>query len=206
MLQLPQPTDAFRVVNSDGDGLSGLVVDNYARCSEHRLHSLGISSGCQNGWRVSIAGWEPTGRSWTSIRKWTESKGSIPRLACDEVRSVRIQENDVRYEVDFTEGHKTGFFCDQRENRRRLTAWTQGRRVLDLCCYTGGFALASRVLGGAQEATGVDLDEKVIAQARRNSNLNQTRVDWVHCDAFAYARQMTKTGGGGTWWWWIRQN
>jgi 23S rRNA (cytosine1962-C5)-methyltransferase len=73
----------------------------------------------------------------------------------------------------------------------------QGARVLDLCCYTGGFALAATVGGGAADATGVDLDEKAIAQARRNQGLNQVppaRLRWVHADAFAYARQMQQNG------------
>jgi 23S rRNA (cytosine1962-C5)-methyltransferase len=67
-------------------------------------------------------------------------------------------------------------------------------RVLDLCCYTGGFALAAAVLGRAGEVTGVDLDERAITQAKRNANLNAVRVDWVHCDAYSYARQMQRNG------------
>ena len=66
--------------------------------------------------------------------------------------------------------------------------------MLDLCCYSGGFALAAKVLGGAAEVTAVDLDEKAIASAKRNANLNQARVEWVHCDAYPYARQMRKDG------------
>jgi 23S rRNA (cytosine1962-C5)-methyltransferase len=98
-------------------------------------------------------------------------------------------EHGVKYEVDFASGHKTGFFCDQRENRRRLADLGIGGRVLDMCCYTGGFAI-SAALHGATEVTGVDLDEKAILQAKRNGNINHAKVSWVHCDAFAYARQM----------------
>ncbi|MCB1129177.1 MAG: class I SAM-dependent rRNA methyltransferase, partial [Verrucomicrobiae bacterium] len=63
-----------------------------------------------------------------------------------------------------------------------------------LCCYTGGFAVAAKVLGEAAEVTGVDLDEAAVAQARRNANLNQARIRWVHADAFAFARQMQQNG------------
>ena len=66
--------------------------------------------------------------------------------------------------------------------------------MLDLCCYTGGFSISAVVTGKAAEVTAVDLDEDAIAQARRNANLNQARIDWVHCDAFSYARQMRKDG------------
>jgi len=72
------------------------------------------------------------------------------------------------YEVDFTEGHKTGFFCDQRDNRRRFGQLVKGARVLDLCSYTGGFSI-NAILGGASEVTAVDLDEAVITQGRRNA-------------------------------------
>ena len=108
------------------------------------------------------------------------------------LRPVRIQEHGVRYEVDFTHGHKTGFFCDQRDNRLKFAKLVpSGARVLDLCCYTGGFAVATAVLAEPGEITGVDLDEDAIAQARRNGNLNQKpRLKWIHADAFAYARQM----------------
>ena len=102
----------------------------------------------------------------------------------------------MKFEVDFAEGHKTGFFCDQRDNRRRFGQLAKDARVLDLCSYTGGFSI-NAALGGAAEVTGVDLDETAIAQARRNANLNQlstSNVKWVHTDAFAYARQMQKNG------------
>jgi 23S rRNA (cytosine1962-C5)-methyltransferase len=119
---------------------------------------------------------------------------TVKSFPSDPVRTVRIREHGVRYEVDFEQGHKTGFFCDQRENRRRFATWTRDKRVLDLCCYSGGFALAAKVSGGATEVTGVDLDEKAIAQARANANLNQARAEWVHGDAFVYGRQMQKNG------------
>ena len=110
---------------------------------------------------------------------------------------TRIKEYGVTFEVNLTGGHKTGFFCDQRDNRLRFSRLVKGARVLDLCCYTGGFSLAATVLGGAADATGVDLDETAVAQALRNQNLNQVppaRLHWVHADAFAYARQMQQNG------------
>jgi 23S rRNA (cytosine1962-C5)-methyltransferase len=66
--------------------------------------------------------------------------------------------------------------------------------VLDLCCYSGGFSLAARLLGKCEDITGVDLDEKAIAQARQNANLNQTRINWVHADAFSWMRHMLHNG------------
>ena len=191
VLKLPETTDAFRVVHSDGDSLSGLVVDRFGDTLSIEVHSLGIY--------LRLAGWLPllherlgTRRAVTNVDPQIASIERIqvnPALS-QEVRSVRIREHGVRYEVNFAEGHKTGYFCDQRENRLRFSKLAAGARVLDLCCYTGGFAVAAAVLGGAEEVTGVDLDEKAIEQAKRNANLNQARIKWVHADAFAYARQM----------------
>jgi 23S rRNA (cytosine1962-C5)-methyltransferase len=104
--------------------------------------------------------------------------------------SVTIREHGLRYRVDPTSGHKTGFFCDQRENRLRLARLCRGARVLDLCCYSGGFGLCARKLGAAAEVTSVDLDEAAVALARENANLNQARIDLVQADAFIYLRQM----------------
>ena len=70
-----------------------------------------------------------------------------------------IQEYGTRFRVHFQQGHKTGFFCDQRDNRRQLASYCEGRSVLDLCCYTGGFAIQAKRLGNAAEVIGVDLDE-----------------------------------------------
>ncbi len=104
--------------------------------------------------------------------------------------TVTIQENGIRYRVRFEGAHKTGFFCDQRDNRRELAGFCEGRSVLDLCCYTGGFGLNARIHGKADEVTCVDLDEKAVAAAKENANLNQVRIATVHSDAFGYARQM----------------
>ena len=117
----------------------------------------------------------------------------VSEIASDQVGTVKGREHGRRYEVNLATGHKTGFFTDQRENRQRLTEWVKGRRVLDLCCDTGGFAGAAG-LAGASEVTAVDLDEAAIAQARRNGNLNRLRLDLVHADAFSWLRQMIQNG------------
>ena len=190
-LRLPSVTDAFRLIHSDGDGLSGLVVDRFADVLSVEVHSRGVFRRL-DGWLQYLHRRADTHKSVVQVDREVARKEGIPlgQVRSDVVRTVKIREHGVRYEVSFADGHKTGFFCDQRENRRRVAQWTEGRRVLDLCCYTGGFALSAKVVGQAEEVTGVDLDEKAVAQARRNANLNQVRIDWIHCDDFAYARQM----------------
>jgi 23S rRNA (cytosine1962-C5)-methyltransferase len=124
----------------------------------------------------------------------TESDGSGLTPQASSLTRVIIREHGVRYRVDVQAGHKTGFFCDQRENRRRFAELCRDANVLDLCCYTGGFGLCAKLLGGAKEVTSVDLDEAVLAVARENVNLNNTRVNLVHSDAFIYLRQMVANG------------
>jgi 23S rRNA (cytosine1962-C5)-methyltransferase len=195
VLELPKATDAFRVVHSDGDALSGLVVDKYGDVLSIEVHSLGVFQRLST-WLPQLHARLGTKRFVLEVDdKIARMEGIFPKtLPCDSVKNVRIREHGVRYEVNFESGHKTGFFCDQRDNRRRLAGWSQGRSVLDLCCYTGGFALSAAVNGPAAEVTGVDLDEHAIEQARHNANLNQVRINWVHCDAFSYARQVQQNG------------
>lgn len=192
-LRLNEYTDAYRVVNSDGDGLSGLIVDRYADVLSVEVHSLAV-------WQ-RLGQWLPrlhqrlgTKREVVQVDERSARNEGIPSRALEGGR-VLFRENGLRFEVVFDAAHKTGFFCDQRDNRRRFGSLVHGRRTLDLCCYTGGFAVAAAVWGGARDVTGVDLDEAAIAQARRNGNLNQqNRIRWIHADAFSYARQMYQNG------------
>ncbi len=194
LFKLDAGTDAYRLVNSDGDGLSGLSIDRYSDVLLCEVFSLGIAQRLP-GWLPLLHELAGTRFARVQVDHDLGSLEGIKPSAFNETnaaapRTVKIRENGVRYEVDFAEGHKTGFFCDQRENRRAIAQFSKGARVLDLCCYTGGFSLCAKVLGGAADVTSVDLDEAAVAQARRNANLNQVRLNFVHADAFAYARQM----------------
>ncbi len=107
---------------------------------------------------------------------------------------MTVQEHGIRYRIHFDGGHKTGFFCDQRDSRKEIARSCAGASVLDLCCYTGGFGLNALIRGSAREVTCVDLDEKAVALARENGNANNVRLEVVHADAFGYARQMAQNG------------
>ena len=200
-LKLDAQTDAWRAVNSDGDGLSGLTVDRYDDVLFCDVTSLGVFLRLPR-WLALLHELCGTKHTHVHVDHDLGSLEGIKPSLMKEVTAtapakVRIREHGVRYEIDFAEGHKTGFFCDQRDNRLRFSKLVKDARVLDLCCYTGGFSLAATVLGGAADTTGVDLDETAVAQARRNQNLNQVppaKLHWVHADAFAYARQMQQNG------------
>jgi len=199
--KLDATTDAYRLINSDGDGLSGLTIDRYGDTLFCDVYSLGIFQRLPS-WLPLLHELADTKHTHIHVDHDLGSlEGMKPSLVKEIVASappkVRIRENGVRYEVDFVAGHKTGFFCDQRDNRLRFAQYVEGKRVLDLCSYTGGFAISAALTGKAEEVTGVDLDEKAVAQGRRNANLNQVspnKLKWVHADAFAYTRQMQKNG------------
>lgn len=199
MLRLPEESDAWRVVFSDADRVPGFTVDKFGDTLAVEVTTLGAWQRLDRWLRLLHAACGTTRHhvgvdpAVARIEGITGDAPPSPHGAAP-VRRARFQEHGVRFEADFAQGHKTGFFCDQRENRFRLARWVAGRPLLDLCCYTGGFSLAARVLGGCPEVTAVDLDENAIAQARRNANLNQTRVQFVHADAFTWARQMRENG------------
>ncbi len=197
-LDLNKTTDAWRAIHSDGDGLSGLVVDRYADVLSIEVTTLGIWRRLRRwlpklhealGTTQHVIHVDPDIARIEAIRR-----ADVPEADAPAPRGVRIREHGVRYQVNFEDGHKTGFFCDQRENRLRFGHMARGRSVLDLCTYTGGFALAAKVLGGCEDVTGVDLDEKAIAQAKKNADLNQTRIDLIHGDTFTWGRQMHQNG------------
>jgi 23S rRNA (cytosine1962-C5)-methyltransferase len=175
--------------------LPGIVADKFADVLSVEITSLAA-------WQ-RLSGWLPllhecfdTKRVVVQVDEDLARVEGIPRsggVESDAVRSVKIREHGIRYEVNFSEGHKTGFFCDQRDNRRLVGQWASGRTMLDLCCYTGGFGI-SAAFGGASDVTAVDLDENAVAMAKRNANLNQTRVKFTHADAFTWCRTMIENG------------
>ena len=194
LLRLDTHTDAYRLVHSEGDGLSGIVIDRFADVLSAEAFSLGMF---QRGAALlahlgSIVGT----RSWVlragpaSLDQ--EAFEAPPMQSANAPAAVTVHEYGTRFRVRFAEGHKTGFFCDQRENRRKLASYCANKTVLDLCCYTGGFAIQAKKLGQAAEVTGVELDEAPLELARENARLNQVRVNFVQSDAFAYMRDMLR--------------
>jgi 23S rRNA (cytosine1962-C5)-methyltransferase len=196
VLSLDQDTNAYRVVHAEGDGLSGLIIDRYDDVLSVEIFSLGmyqrigpILSLCAA--RLGTTHFRVNVNERVALQEDFSGRGlATPRLP----PRVTIHEHQIRYRIHFEEGHKTGFFCDQRENRRDLAQFCNDRTVLDLCCYTGGFGLNALVRGKAREVTCVDLDEKAVALARENGHANQVRLDVIHADAFGYLRQMGLNG------------
>lgn len=193
-LRLETATNAWRVIHAEADELSGFVVDRYGDVLSAEVFSLAIYQ------RASIL--MPMLADICDLPHWIvrPSPRFLSQEGCDPPplmsegcpSQVTITEHGTRFRVRFDDSHKTGFFCDQRDNRRRLAGFCSGRSVLDLCCYTGGFSLHAARQGQAGEVTGVDLDEAALSVARRNANLNQVRVRFVQADVFAWMREMIR--------------
>lgn len=193
--QLDAQTDSYRAIHGDADFLPGLVADKFADVLSVEITNLAA-------WQ-RLGKWLPllhecfgTSRTVVEVDSKLARVEGIPStdgVGSDPLKRVKILEHGIRYEVDFSSGHKTGFFCDQRDNRRKFGQLSKGLRVLDLCCYSGGFAI-SAALAGASDVTAVDLDEKAVEMARRNANLNQARIKFTHADSFTWLRTMIENG------------
>lgn len=196
VLKLDAASSAWRVIHAESDGLSGLVVDRFGDVLSAETFGLGMYQ--RAGLLMPMLSEQMGTKHWivrTSPQFLSQEGCDPPPLmseGCPE--QVVIAEHGTRFRVRFEGSHKTGFFCDQRDNRKKLTEFCQGKSVLDLCCYTGGFAVQAKTLGNAEEVIGVDLDEEPLQTAKENANLNQARVRFVQADAFSYMREMIRNG------------
>ena len=197
LLQLDDVTDAWRVVHSEGDGLSGLVVDRYADLLVVEFFSAGMfrhREWIYEALRAQFPGCRFHAFADEHVQK-QESFDFKPwnSVGSEPAAPAIITEHGIRFRADPAGAHKTGFFADQRENRQWLSQHVEGRRVLDLCCNTGGFAVYSAVRG-ASEVVGVDIDADVIEIAKGNAKLNGVRPRFVQADIFPWLRDASNAG------------
>lgn len=172
-------TNAYRLIFSESDGLSGLVVDRYADVLavqvvagalrphlEPILEMLRQKTGLS---RVHV------GADPDDLAREKFDAAELPSSLPPDAGPIRIMENGFQFEVDLRSGQKTGFFLDQRENRRRAAAYARGRRMLSCFCYTGGFEVYAAA-AGATSIVGVDRSESALALAKRNVELNGAKA------------------------------
>jgi 23S rRNA (cytosine1962-C5)-methyltransferase len=195
-LRLDAVTNAYRLVHAEADGLSGLVVDRLGDVLSAEAFSLGMY---QRAGAILERLALLCGTRHTLLRpspQFLSQEGyQPPDVPSPELpEQVTVREFGTRFHVRFASGHKTGFFCDQRDNRKRLADFCEDRTVLDLCCYTGGFAVQAKRLGKAKEVTGVDLDKEPLRLARENARLNQARIRFIEADVFNYMRDLLQAG------------
>jgi 23S rRNA (cytosine1962-C5)-methyltransferase len=179
-LGLDAPQGGARLVFSEADGLSGLVVDRYAQWLAVQVTGLGMAGRLGELMPVLVELARPRGIFIRTEKGVASAEGIELRDGLYWGESpdgpVFIEEHGLRYGVDLAEGQKTGFYLDQRDNRRAVAAYCAGQRVLDMFCYSGGFSLQAALHGKARETLGIDSSPKAIALARANAELNGATV------------------------------
>jgi len=193
LLGLDKVTDAYRVVHSEADGLSGLVVDRFGGTIVVEFFSAGMFRQRELLKEVLLKQFPESKFYWFA----EEHVGKQESFDCHPPEPPApgvITEHGLKFRVAPGSKHKTGFFLDQRENRKKLAGFASGKRVLDLCCNSGGFAVYAKALGGASEVIGVDLDEQALEMAKGNANLNRAQVRFVQADIFAWLRDVRPNG------------
>jgi 23S rRNA (cytosine1962-C5)-methyltransferase len=192
-LKLDEVADAYRLVHSEGDGLSGLVADRFGNTVVLEFFAFGMYR-FRQVIQDALAEHYPGCQFYWFAEEHIQKQESFDCRPPEAPGPFVVTEHGVRFRVMPGSKHKTGFFVDQRDNRKRLASYCGGKRVLDLCCNTGGFAVYAKALGGAEDVVGVDLDEQVIELAKQNANLNQARVRFVQADLFAWLREVLPSG------------
>ncbi len=206
--RLPIDSDGVRLIHGEADGLPGLIVDRYADVLSAQFLSAGMER-----WREAIAEILRAATDCTKLYERSDSgvralEGLEPRagwLRGGEAggsitpTALTIREHAWRLGLDVAEGHKTGFYLDQRDNRARFAQWVRHfglQRVLNCYCYTGGFSVAA-LAGGAQHVVGVDSSAPALARACANVALNgfdAARHEAVDADVNQFLRARLQAG------------
>lgn len=187
-------TNAYRLINSEGDRLSGLIIDVFGGVavvassaawvekykSEIEACIKKINYINHVNWRPSVDILKEDGVNESDLNKMHSS-------TCPE--RTKIVENEIVYTISL-KGQKTGFYADQRENRQFISRISDGQKVLDICCYSGGFAL-NAVRGGALNVTGIDTSPLALELAKENvvlNNIDPGRISFLREDATEFMK------------------
>lgn len=195
-------SDGLRLVHGEADGLPGLIVDRYGDTLVAQFTSAGVER-----WKAVLADalLAETGLSRLYERSDASARGleGLPEatgwLHGQGNTSLILQEHDWKLGLDIAHGHKTGFYLDQRDSRKRFSDFTrrlQFQRVLNCYCYTGGFTVAA-LRGGAAQVTSIDSSGPALAQARANVALNgldEERCEFLDADVNASLRRFVEEG------------
>jgi len=196
-----QDTNAMRLVFSESDGLPGLIVDQYADYLVVQVRTLGMERLRELWLPTLIEQLEPKGVIERSEMASRAEEGLEPVagvLHGDAPELIEIEESGLTFLVPTDAGRKTGFYLDQRENRRRLAAQVRpDERVLDLFCYTGAFALYAARAGA--HAVGVDILPDAIDLAEVHARRNRLEAHWIVENAFDWLPQAAEQGAQFDW-------
>ena len=191
----------LRLIHGESDGLPGVIADRFGDVVVVQLTSAGAEK-----WREALVAALVQATGCTAVYERSDSdvrglEGLGPKTGCVHGELPKdvltIVENGVRMEVDVISGHKTGFYLDQRDNRRLTGLLAAGRSVLNCFCYTGGFSLQA-LAGGATAVLSIDSSAPALDGARRNLAMNPqldaSRAEWLQADVFEALRALKSEG------------
>jgi 23S rRNA (cytosine1962-C5)-methyltransferase len=197
-LGLPsQETNTYRLINSEGDGLSGLTVDVLGEVFSVQCTSIGVSRRAAMIFDLLQDLLAPRAIiEMSSTHQELEGFSVIPgvRRGALPGEEWQIKENGVSYVVSPLSSQKTGFYCDQRENRARVAALCNGKTILDAYCFSGGFAL-NALSQGASAATLMDASSKALVLAAKNLAVNRFQAELVEQDALYFLERCQESFG-----------
>jgi len=204
VLKIDKVSDSYRLVHSEGDGLSGLVIDKFGEMVVVEFFSSGMYRFRET--ILSLLGEIlPGSRFYWFAEEHVQKQESMDIRPPALPEPFLIEEHGLKFKVGPGSKHKTGFFVDQRENRMLLAQMCKdlsvdpegGKRdvsVLDICCNSGGFAVYAKALGGASEVLALDLDETVLELAEENARINKAKVKFIQVDLFHWLREAIERG------------
>ncbi len=189
-------TNCYRLVHGEGDGLPGLIIDYYNGVAVFQAHSIGMY---RSGEAIVEALKKAYGTDLLAI--YDKSAETLPKKFAENLQNDYrygqvalphiVQENGVKFSINWVTGQKTGFFLDQRDNRKLLQSFVKNKSVLNAFCYSGGFSVYALQAGAAQVVS-VDSSEKAIQLAETNIALNGAFGDKSQClvsDVMEYLKQ-----------------
>jgi 23S rRNA (cytosine1962-C5)-methyltransferase len=194
-----ESTNAYRIINAESDSLPGLVVDKYADYLVCQFLSAGAEFSKKEIVEILSNHFKPTGifeRSDVEVREkegLQQSKGILFGKAPEGL--IEIIENGNKFLVDIVQGHKTGFYLDQRDNRKLLQNFSSGSEILNCFSYTGGFSVYA-LKAGASKVINVDSSEEALSLAEKNFGLNEidsSKYENTQDDVFKYLRKLRDT-------------
>jgi 23S rRNA (cytosine1962-C5)-methyltransferase len=189
-------TNVFRLIHGEGDGMPGLIIDYYNGTAVYQAHSVGMYPIRHELAKILK---KIMGDSLNAV--YDKSEKTLPFKAdinpengyiLESSEPCVVKEYDLSYQVDWISGQKTGFFIDQRENRKLVEQYSNGRDVLNMFCYSGGFSFFA-LQGGAKLVHSVDSSVKAIELTKQNVELNfknDERHEAFVADAFDFMREI----------------
>ncbi|MFI5236597.1 MAG: class I SAM-dependent rRNA methyltransferase [Ignavibacteriales bacterium] len=188
-------TNAYRIINAESDRLAGLIVDRYADFIVCQFLSAGAEYFKNTITEILNDIFKPVGiyeRSDSVVREKEGLNSATGSLKGNEPEELtEIVENDFKFLVNIKDGHKTGFYLDQRENRKLITDFSNGKQVLNCFSYTGGFSVYA-LASGAEKVTQIESSSSAIELSHKNikmNDINPDQVESVNGDVFEVLRK-----------------